>query len=363
MKKRLFLVNTLIICCALLVLFGASLYITYVDNIDLAKDTVINYTDIYSNFYKGNTNLDKYIESVNVLQDNVRITIISSSGKVLKDSSPLDTSTLENHLGREEIQAALKGTPEVVIRHSTTLNTDMMYYAKKVNISSGDYIFIRFAVPINSINSYFMRTLPLFILIIIVIIIASFFLIDKSIKKLLMPFEFIKQSLQSLNDGNYKKSDSNSKYEEINQITNEINDISEKLEKDIYKIKNEKNKLHYILNNINDGLFAVNSDLNVTLINDSAKRVFEITGDIKGHNLNYLTINHQIIDAVNACTKSGHSALFELEQNGLVYLVTVKKLDEYKADDIANLCIVILNDITEIAKNQKLREEFFANAS
>ena len=63
-----------------------------------------------------------------------RVTFIGTDGAVLGDSelTPDDLRTLENHAGRPEVQQALATGLGIARRHSTTINTDMLYVAVPV---------------------------------------------------------------------------------------------------------------------------------------------------------------------------------------------------------------------------------------
>jgi len=80
-----------------------------------------------------------------------RVTIILPDGLVIAESSR-DPNTLENHLLRPEIQAALAGRTEAVIRTSTTVHMRLMYAAAPL-VENGDIIsVIRLAKPIDQLD-------------------------------------------------------------------------------------------------------------------------------------------------------------------------------------------------------------------
>ncbi len=84
---------------------------------------------------------DHYIE-------DVRVTVISTNGDVLLDSRSLDTDTMENHLGRKEVNEALKnGHGYAIKRTSETLNEDFFYSAAYYNEEG---FIVRVAVPYDS---------------------------------------------------------------------------------------------------------------------------------------------------------------------------------------------------------------------
>lgn len=59
---------------------------------------------------------------------DLRLTLIAADGHVIADSE-VDPTTLENHMGREEVDSALQGKPGEAQRVSTTDDTDRLYVA------------------------------------------------------------------------------------------------------------------------------------------------------------------------------------------------------------------------------------------
>jgi len=352
MKKRLFLYTLLIIFAALLIYFAVSLYAAYTDNIDLAKETVMETTQICANLYNDNTDATKFVKA----GGETRITIVAADGTVLADNSQVDVSTLDNHLTRPEIHAAANGTPAAYVRHSGTLGIDLIYYALKVK--SGDsYVFIRAAIPVARVDSYLFRSLPPLILLLFVIALLSFFFIRSVVNRAVTPFGSVEQKLRLLASGEYKSEPVAASYEEIDKITRNIDDVALVLQKSMADLRDEKSKLDYIINNIGDGLFVVDEDKNITLINSAALGIFDVTSDIAGKDLNYLSYDRTVSAAIDDCISLVKNSLFEFSQKGSVYLVSVKRLPD------TNLTMVILSDVTENRENAKQREEFFANAS
>lgn len=73
----------------------------------------------------------EYLEQMDLVEVETRVTQIDTDGSVLYDSRRGDDteSTMENHAGRQEVKDALaKGSGEAV-RHSATTGKDMYYYA------------------------------------------------------------------------------------------------------------------------------------------------------------------------------------------------------------------------------------------
>ncbi len=98
---------------------------------------------------KDNSDYDKIAKDVREKLDT-RLTIIAKNGKVLAESHK-DKTKMDNHKYRDEIQQANKKEFGMSIRHSHTLNKELLYVAKKFPIN-GKIIYIRMAKEIKRIN-------------------------------------------------------------------------------------------------------------------------------------------------------------------------------------------------------------------
>ena len=352
MKKRLFLYATIIIFAGLLCFFAASVYITHNNNLNIAKDTVIETAQIYSDLFNETAD---YSLLVKVGKDT-RVTIISHNGKVLADSHPLDLDSMENHLSRPEIQDALDGSQTPYVRHSDSLGSDLIYYAVKVDTDDG-YLFIRVSIPVAKIDAYLMKSALPLVLILCAVILLCFAFSRAVIWWITKPFEAVGKKLRLLSIGEYTPEPIVGSYEEVDVLLKDIGEVAQTLQYNMAALRDEKNKAEYILGNIGDGIFAVDENKTIAFINNAAVRVFDVTQDIAGKDLNYLTYEKTLAAAVDDCMNQDKTSLFEMQSGGKIHLVTVKRLPD------TMLTMVILSDITDSRENAKQREEFFANAS
>jgi len=81
-----------------------------------------------------------------------RITVIDDRGLVLADSEH-DPDSMENHAGRPEVRQALNGRLGVSLRHSETVGLDMSYVALPVFCQEGPKCVLRLAVPLPEIEA------------------------------------------------------------------------------------------------------------------------------------------------------------------------------------------------------------------
>ena len=352
MKKRLFLYAIVIIFTGLLCFFAASVYITHNNNLNIAKDTVMETAQIFSDLYNETLDYNLLVKA----GKDTRVTIISREGKVLADSQPLDLEAIENHMSRPEIQDALDGTQTTYVRHSGSLGTDLIYYAVKADTDDG-YLFIRVAVPIAKIDAYLMKSALPLALILCAVVLLCFMFSRAVIWRITKPFEVVGQKMRLLSIGEYAPEPITDSYEEVDALLKDIGEVAQTLQDNMTALRDEKVKAEYILNNISDGIFAVDEERTLSFINNAAIRVFDVTRDIAGKDLNYLTYEKALVTAVDDCINQDKTSLFEMHGGGKIHLVTVKRVPD------TSLTMVMLSDITESRESAKRREEFFANAS
>ena len=352
MKKRLFIYSTLTIFAGLFCFFIANVYINYDKNLTIAKDTVMEAAKICAGTF---SDIDDASTLVRYGGDT-RITVIAPDGRVLADSRPLDVGAMENHLNRPEVQAAADGAPEAHIRYSDTLGVDYIYYAMKVE-TGDDYVFIRTGIPVAKIDAYFFSSLPLLVFLFLAVALLCFAFSHSMIGRITKPFETVERRLRLLSGGEYRSEPIAGSYDEIDTIIRGIDEVAQVLQNSLTELRDEKTKLDYVMSNIGDGLFVLDEDINIALINSAALSIFNVNPEIAGRNINYITNVRTLVDTVRDCVNHGEDAMFEVTINGRIYLTAIKRLPNTK------LTMVVMSDVTENRENAKHREEFFANAS
>lgn len=345
MKNKIVIFNIIIIALSLIAVFVSGISINKNSHYEEAEKEIIKLTEIYAANYD-----DKITENV---PNGIRVTVIDDTFKVIADSED-DSIVGSFHTGREEIDKALSGTPEVITRYSSSLKKDLVYYALKVNTETS-YVFVRVAIPVESVNEYTTKTVPIMILVLAAALVISFAASIFATNELIKPIKSIKYGLISVNEGNFEKINADSYDKEVNDIISEINGIGEKLQSSIKKESDDRNKLDYILNNVSDGIIVISEDKKINLINNVAKEIFGISA-AEGKNYSVLTENAAFNDSVSEFLKDGKNGCFQTEIDGKYYMVSLKNLEK-------GFKIVVLSDVTAMKNGEVMRSEFFANAS
>ncbi len=129
----------------------------------------------------------------NNIDPNIRITLISPSGKVIADNIE-DASTLDNHANREEIIKAKKNGEATVTRNSDTQKEKVYYFAKQLD----DGNILRVSSQATSIGKFFKDYIVYILICILAVIIAAVFVSFAITKSIIKPIRKLGQNLDDV---------------------------------------------------------------------------------------------------------------------------------------------------------------------
>ncbi len=212
--------------------------------------TEITYRFIEKNQLLSNNNIDRVNEINEILpQANIRLTVISISGKVLFDSFVEEYDRMENHLHRPEVQKAIHYGVGSNIRRSATTKQEYYYYAK-----SYPDIYVRTAMVYNVEVRNFLKASRMFI----VFIFLAFSIIGIVLYLVTIRLSVVITKLKdfAVKAGKNEYIDFNAKFpdNELGVISGQIIQIYYNLKKAKDDLSNEKEKLFNHLNALNEGI-------------------------------------------------------------------------------------------------------------
>lgn len=124
----------------------------------------------------------EYLNQMDEVRANTRITWISAEGTVLYDSTE-DEHTFENHKNRPEVKKAFAKGEGEDIRKSDTIGEEMCYYAEKMS----DGTVLRVSRTMNSAMKSAFHILPFMIFLALVMIVTAWLLSKWQIERLIRP--------------------------------------------------------------------------------------------------------------------------------------------------------------------------------
>lgn len=354
MKKRIILQSFVISMLTALVIFFSGIVTHYSVQDHRIKEEIVSDANMFA---------DLVGDDISILQGvsdfgSARVTVVDESGKVIFDSGRSDSENMGDHSGREEIIAALNGSPKVVKRYSDTLKKDMYYYAVAVDTAAGRRV-VRVAERAVDVWSFSGIALLYVAAALVVAFVLSYVLAKNLSDKVEARLVGLRDGLRSANSGDYAIRACDTSDALDFSIISELNGLASSLKENYETLRKEKAKLDSVVYNMTQGLIVVDKDLGVVLRNGVAQ---QLTGKAKtGVNLINMIDDGEFFEKLHSVLEKGENETFPYEYKGKDLVVNVFRLKLGGADD--DLGVILISDVTKEKELARQKSEFFANAS
>lgn len=347
MKKKLNIIYAIVFFLSILLSVSLTVYILY-------QNTRTNELKELKDELAIASMLDKDdLEMMRGFDVSLRFTIVDRDGKVLFDNFT-DPASMENHAGRKEIKEALNGNLGKDVRLSNTLGKDTYYYALLMK----DGNIIRVSKQTESILGSFIKTVPLILLMSIILIIILLLVNKKLVDKLLKPIDYASEHLHR-DDFSTQKLDV---YDELSPFIRTIERKNKDIKEYIERLETKERTVSEILRNMNEGLVLIDPDLKVIQLNEAAKKLFKASMQANYMDMDIvrLTRSQEVSDKLKELVKTHKASSFELmadEDSLKIYLSPIES-----GSTLTGIIMLVL-DVNDEKKAEKLRREFSANVS
>ena len=293
---------------------------------------------------------------------NVRVTVITADGLVLADSQS-DPQTMENHAGRPEIRDALANGEGHSVRHSVTVNRDLLYYAARYSAPGGVPVVLRFATPLGTVNEEvwaFRRELWLSSLIMLAVAGAVSLLISRSFSRRV---ERLQSFSRRVAEGDFRPIEADRSGDALEGLAASLNDSAGRLDHAIRTLTEERNLSSAILGSMVEGVAVVNSSERLVFANEGFAEILDLGVPPKsGSSLVETVRQTELIEAVREVLSGAPRVEAEIVTGTLrqhFFAVTVASV---KAAENSG-AVIVLHDITDLRKLERVRRDFVANVS
>jgi two-component system phosphate regulon sensor histidine kinase PhoR len=294
---------------------------------------------------------------------SARVTFVAPDGTVVGDSEiPLaDLPGLENHAGRPEIVQARQQGLGVSRRHSTTVGTDMLYVAVRVdNPAAPSLSEVRLALPLTEVQDQLtaVRTSAAIaagagLLTALVLAWAAAALLSRRLNA-------IAGVARQYASGDLSRRARDHGHDEIGTVARVMDQAFHDLADRAAEAAADRARMEAILGGMSEGVLVVNRKGDLQLVNAAARRMLRL-GD-SGIGRPYLEIvrNPEIASQVGAALRGNDGETLELPlQPDLIVVVRSAPVQ----GDNASGAVVVLHDITDLRRADRVRRDFVANVS
>lgn len=283
-----------------------------------------------------------YFEELDL--ERLRITWVDNQGQVLHDTDK-DSSTMDNHLDREEIREALSSGYGESTRFSSTLTQTSLYVAQRLDNGT----VVRLSVTRQSIIQVLLNMVPSVILVILIAIVLSTLMARYTAKSIVEP----------LNALNLEKPLENNAYEELSPLLRRISLHQREVVEQEELITRRQKEFDTIISKIKEGMLILSDQRSIVSINPAAMSLLGAGEACLGRDILEVTRDFQLNQLIDEGLKGQKGEGF-VNFNGADYRVLIRPI---VADARVTGVVVLLFDVTEQLQAEQMRREFTANVS
>ena len=294
-----------------------------------------------------------------------RVTIIKPDGTVVGDSDE-DISRMENHASRPEVRQAI-AAPETTAsdsRLSATVNMRLLYMAAAIRQPGNEQNILGVArvayplTPVEEARGTLARSIVIAVLLVSLPAVLLGGLLARSIAG---PLTALREAAVRFGKGDLETRSRINAEGEIGELSREFNAMAARLSGTIHERTTERNQMAAVLAYMHDGIILTGADGRIESINDAAARIFTTTPDKAfGRSLIEVSYTHELHRALQAAFSTpAERQRLEINTGGhnISAVVTVVP----GKDGGGPYGLIVLQDVTELRRLERVRRDFVAN--
>jgi two-component system phosphate regulon sensor histidine kinase PhoR len=298
-----------------------------------------------------------------------RVTVVDNTGRVLADSQS-DSETTENLSTRPDIQQAFASGEGQSASHSATQGRDLVYRAARSEQPGGSPVVIRTALPVAQIDAslselrrriYFASFVSLLLGGLISLIYFQGFAAR---------VERLKDFSRRVAEGDFRPLPSERPRDELADLASALNETAAWMDRTIQSLSGERNRSSAILRSMVEGVAVIDAQERLVFCNRAFSEIWNLdSAAIEGRPMIEAVRNSDLLGLIRRALR-GEEGLRSDITLGIVqhrsFSATaspVQSLEGAAAGDKPSGAVVVLHDVTELRRLERVRHDFVANVS
>ena len=287
-------------------------------------------------------NGNRYFDNIDF--DDCRITWIQSDGEVLYDNEA-NADYMDNHLEREEVREAMATGVGDSTRYSSTLTERYIYVA----VSLDDGSVIRIADTQYSVLTLLLSSMQPILIVLVIGLGLSFYLAWNLSKRIVKP----------LNEMNLDHPDEKLVYEELAPLVKRLNAQQRQISMQRSDLQRKRDEFEAATGHMSEGIILLDETGSILSINTSARKIMGATPYCVGKDILLINNTYDLQDILQHVRNGEHvEKPFSTDMGS--YQINASPI--FTEDKVTGT-VLLLFDISEKEKAERMRREFTANVS
>jgi two-component system phosphate regulon sensor histidine kinase PhoR len=293
-----------------------------------------------------------------------RVTVIAGDGTVLAESDRDSTREIENHAERPEVRQALAGVIGSDVRRSATLGRDLLYVAVPLEREGQRQVVLRLALPIQDVDearALVRRTVAGGAVLAVAVAAVVGLFVGQRVTR---PLRGMEDAARRMAEGDLTQTVPVVGTDEIAALGVALNRTAVALREKIERLGDEQAKVRTILDGMIEGVVALDDRGRLLLLNPAARAMFGVEQGIpEGRSFLEVIRQKGLLDLVDEVRATAAPARHEIELGPPVNRLVAARGAPLGLGPGAPGVLLVLNDVTELRRLERVRSEFVANVS
>ena len=287
---------------------------------------------------------------------DARVSVVALDGVVLADSQA-DASGMDNHGSRPEIRVALERGQGRSIRHSNTIEIDMLYVAVAWPPQKPERV-VRMARPLTEVESNVRRLQRVLWVaglggLFVTLMAAAAFsqIVTRDLRDLTVRARSLARPPGSVQG------------DEIARISGSIDRLADELSRAVDDVAEERNRLQAVLSGMREAVVAVDGEGRVEITNPAARTLFGIRSSAAGQKLVEAVGSPVLVRLVSGVVASGMADSSDVRWADERDPTRTLNLKVTVTPQASGGAVMVVHDVSELRRLEAIRRDFVANVS
>ena len=313
-----------------------------------------------------------------VAQSGARVTIIDSTGQVLADSAA-DPDKMENHANRVEFQEALTLGSGQAVHRSVTLDHELVYRAERYQEPGNPPVVIRLALPLAQVDLSVVELQQRLLVATLLMLIMGVLVSLAFARMFAARVDRLKHFSQRIAEGDFRPLLREGPRDELSDLADSMNQTAERLDREIRLLSGERNRSGAILRSMVEGVAVIDAEERLVFYNRAFSEIFNVEGTSgEGRALIEIVRNSELLALIRRALRGDEGLQSDIvmgitqTQSFSVTAAPVNAMEVSTPDRPAagrasaerpSGAVVVLHDVTELRRLERVRQDFVANVS
>ncbi len=306
-------------------------------------------------------------------RSGARVTIIDPTGRVLADSEA-DAEKMENHANRLEFQDALAHGTGQSVHRSVTLGHELVYRAQRYDHAGNTPIVIRLALPLSQIDLSLVELRQRLLIATLVVLLSGGLVSFAFARMFAARVQRLQRFSQRIAEGDFRPLLREGPRDELSDLADSLNQTATRLDREIRLLSGERNRSSAILRSMVEGVAVIDAEERLVFYNRAFSEILNVDpASAEGRPLIEVVRNSELVGLIRRALHGAEGLQSDITmgitqtQSFSITAAPVKALDASASGGAPqgkpSGAVVVLHDVTELRRLERVRQDFVANVS